>query len=96
MLGRVGSGREWPVPIIPLDKSGAGRLRRLVTHLSNKHIIRDFAVPKMAEGDEALRSLTEDERRALRGSKFAPLPVAALPAFRSQPRLVALLCPPVR
>ncbi|CAK9158790.1 unnamed protein product [Ilex paraguariensis] len=30
--------------------------------------------------------LTEEERRALRGSKFAPLPSSA-PSFRSQPRL---------
>ncbi|KAI3713616.1 hypothetical protein L1987_72199 [Smallanthus sonchifolius] len=31
--------------------------------------------------------LTEDERKALRGSKFAPLPSAAPTASRSQPRL---------
>ncbi|KAM0059771.1 hypothetical protein Hdeb2414_s0005g00185001 [Helianthus debilis subsp. tardiflorus] len=32
-------------------------------------------------------SLTEDERKALRGSKFAPLPSTAPTASRSQPRL---------
>ncbi|XP_074565105.1 uncharacterized protein LOC141821635 [Curcuma longa] len=42
----------------------------------------------MAEAEEAFRSLTEDERRALRGSKFAPLPaLPPPPAFRLQPRL---------
>ncbi|XP_042439400.1 nucleolar protein 58-like isoform X1 [Zingiber officinale] len=62
-------------------------MRRLVTHLSNERVIRDFAVPKMAESEEALGSLTEDERRALRGSKFAPLPAPPPSAFHSQPRL---------
>ncbi|KAI7737453.1 hypothetical protein M8C21_002851 [Ambrosia artemisiifolia] len=32
-------------------------------------------------------SLTEDERKALRGSKFAPLPSAVSTTSRSQPRL---------
>ncbi|XP_042434407.1 nucleolar protein 58-like [Zingiber officinale] len=41
----------------------------------------------MAESEEALGSLTEDERRALRGSKFAPLPAPPPSAFHSQPRL---------
>ncbi|KAG6477060.1 hypothetical protein ZIOFF_066312 [Zingiber officinale] len=36
---------------------------------------------------KALGSLTEDERRALRGSKFAPLPAPPPSAFHSQPRL---------
>ncbi|CAH9071803.1 unnamed protein product [Cuscuta europaea] len=36
-------------------------------------------------GDLIMEELTEDERKALRGSKFAPLPSAAPP--RHQPRL---------
>lgn len=39
------------------------------------------------EHDEYAVSLTEDEQRALRGSKFAPLP-APLSSSRSRPRLV--------
>ncbi|KAK9052945.1 hypothetical protein SSX86_029575 [Deinandra increscens subsp. villosa] len=35
----------------------------------------------------AMEGLTEDERKALRGSKFAPLPSAAPTASRSLPRL---------
>ncbi|KVH95068.1 hypothetical protein Ccrd_002855 [Cynara cardunculus var. scolymus] len=34
-----------------------------------------------------MEKLTEDERKALRGSKFAPLPSAAPTVSRSQPRL---------
>ncbi|WOL10360.1 hypothetical protein Cni_G19115 [Canna indica] len=41
----------------------------------------------MVEAEETLHSLTEDERRALRGSKFAPLPAPPPPSIRSQTRL---------
>ncbi|XP_018675875.2 nucleolar protein 56 isoform X1 [Musa acuminata AAA Group] len=41
----------------------------------------------MVEAEETLQSLAEDERRALRASKFAPLPLPPSSSSRSQPRL---------
>ncbi|URD83926.1 hypothetical protein MUK42_16373 [Musa troglodytarum] len=41
----------------------------------------------MVEAEESLQSLAEDERRALRASKFAPLPLPPSSSSRSQPRL---------
>nr|XP_018675875.1 PREDICTED: uncharacterized protein LOC103970492 isoform X1 [Musa acuminata subsp. malaccensis] len=41
----------------------------------------------MVEAEETLQSLAEDERHALRASKFAPLPLPPSSSSRSQPRL---------
>ncbi|CAD5195481.1 unnamed protein product [Musa acuminata subsp. malaccensis] len=43
----------------------------------------------MVEAEETLQSLAEDERHALRASKFAPLPLPPSSSSRSQPRSLA-------